>query len=152
MRSPLAPFRRPSLPIVLAGGVLLALALVLLLPLLPASGPPHDAPLSPQAAKDMFTEVERRDASTPGRRRQVVVVEMTPGKEDILAGTEVLEQAVARAAARFIATREGLDTVEIRLRRRDGTWLTWLRHSPAGDGWDGTGDWSWQAIPLPQGD
>ncbi len=148
----LSLFRRPSLPIALTGGVLLALVFALLLPLLPISPPQPDAPLTPQAAKDMFIEVERRDLGTPERHRQLVVIEMTPHMEETLADKATLQKAVARSAARFIARRDGLDAVETRLRRRDGTWLAWLRYSPAGDGWDGVEDWTWQTLPLPQGD
>ena len=140
-------------PWVLAGLIGLALGWSLLAPL---SGDRGGAPaprLTPEQAAMMFREIAREDVGGPGRARLAITVAPSATIEEaVLERNPVLLESLGRVIARQLAAQEeGLAALELRLERSDGSGALRLRYSPAGDGWDGRGDWQWQALPVKGG-
>jgi len=140
-------------PWLLAGLAALGLVWGTLGPLLGDRDGERTLRLSPEQIAMMFRETSREDVGVAGRARLVVAV--IPGatvEGAVLERNPALLESLGRVIARQLAAQEeGLAALELRLKRRDGSDALRLRYSPAGDGWDGRGDWQWQILPLQGG-
>ncbi len=138
---------------VLAGLIGLALGWSLLAPFLGGEGKVPAPRLTPEQAAMMFRETARDDVGVAGRLRLAITVAPAATIEEaVLERNPVLLESLGRVIARQLAAQEeGLAALELRLNRRDGSEVLRLRYSPAGDGWNGRGDWQWQALPVKGG-